>query len=1018
MTDREIVSIVIPVYNGSDYLDQAVRSALAQTWPATEVIVVDDGSTDDGATRRVAEKFGSNIKYVHQPNGGVAAALNRGIQEMEGSYFSWLSHDDLYAPRKVEEQIKVARAYDEDVIVFGDYDNIDAGNKFLYRVAAGEDYVDAKPLWAVLEGRLNGCTLLIPKACLDSVGGFDVGMPTTQDYDLWFRLALQYRFVHSPGVFVRHRVHPNQGSASPRHIEEASLLWMSLLERVPPENMVAYEGSAYGFLRRADRFLEQSGYENAKIGVKRLLRSARRSLDPTVLVHCPAEPSLLLRLERSLRQARLERAKIIVIADSMINLELDDVMSTSKTFRHSCLVDNRHVAAAELFREVLRRSKSEFFFLADETLNPEDIDAQIDMLLGRPGADGVLIGTADESGRFGLLSGALLTRAAVERAVARMTPTTPLAHAIAMEARLRVLNPASKAVRPGRGTAFDFGNGPAAEKQPIGDAARSPALASRLSEVRPQRHDYFITAHGRTRLRRAGRKLLAQPVVGRTVLRFANSLYKRAKSDDRRRAIDLLTRDMFGLSSDFDADWYLARYSDVQRAGVAPGVHYISHGFREGRARSPEGGAPLAPSTNPERLLLAGVERIHLPLEASADRRQRTEVVARQSQQAVEALSKGFVTSLPVQLVLLHSWGGGTHKYAKILAEHFSGKANFLFGWGVEEEKFYLSSDLPATKPVEFDIREDFRHIIALLTVVGVSRVDVLHTIGMKDHVAKLLAALQVPYDITFLDYDLVAKNPHLISSMGEFVSDDEDALRNLATSRFHDLIRRADRRIACSRDLATRLLKFVHDVEIVTAVLPEPHRPDRFSVYMPPITKDEPLRVLVPGALHAHKGKDRVIGAINAARAHGYPLRFFLLGQGIVPLEDQHYPTVVHLGLLSEETLAHTVCSLRPHLAWFPFLAPETHSFTLSEVMLTGLPILASDIGASAERLAGRRLSWLLPWETSGARCAQALAELHDGNWSFARHAECLPRIADAASAFYETEYLRPSTYPEQDRR
>ena len=104
-----LVSIIIPVYNGSDYLRTCIDSALAQTHPAIEVIVVNDGSTDDGKTAAIATSYGKRIRYVEKENGGVSSALNRGIEEMSGDYFSWLSHDDVYAPTKIERQLAVLR---------------------------------------------------------------------------------------------------------------------------------------------------------------------------------------------------------------------------------------------------------------------------------------------------------------------------------------------------------------------------------------------------------------------------------------------------------------------------------------------------------------------------------------------------------------------------------------------------------------------------------------------------------------------------------------------------------------------------------------------------------------------------------------------------------------------------------------------------------------------------------------------------------------------------------------------
>ena len=86
--DMPLVSIIIPVYNGSNYLAEAIDSALNQTYDNCEIIVINDGSNDNGATERIAKSYGNKIKYYSKENGGVASALNFGINMMEGEYFS------------------------------------------------------------------------------------------------------------------------------------------------------------------------------------------------------------------------------------------------------------------------------------------------------------------------------------------------------------------------------------------------------------------------------------------------------------------------------------------------------------------------------------------------------------------------------------------------------------------------------------------------------------------------------------------------------------------------------------------------------------------------------------------------------------------------------------------------------------------------------------------------------------------------------------------------------------------
>ena len=106
-----LVSIIIPVYNGSNYMREALDSALAQTYSNIEILVVNDGSNDGGKTRDIALSYGDRIRYLEQEkNGGVSTVLNMGIRAMRGEYFSWLSHDDVYYPEKIQAEIDALRA--------------------------------------------------------------------------------------------------------------------------------------------------------------------------------------------------------------------------------------------------------------------------------------------------------------------------------------------------------------------------------------------------------------------------------------------------------------------------------------------------------------------------------------------------------------------------------------------------------------------------------------------------------------------------------------------------------------------------------------------------------------------------------------------------------------------------------------------------------------------------------------------------------------------------------------------
>ncbi|HZX58320.1 MAG TPA: glycosyltransferase family A protein, partial [Mucilaginibacter sp.] len=103
--DQPLVSIIIPVYNSEKHLAETISSALEQTWPNKEIIIVDDGSADNSLA--IAKSFASeNVKVFHQPNKGASAARNKGIQEAKGDYIQFLDADDLLMPNKIAAQVK------------------------------------------------------------------------------------------------------------------------------------------------------------------------------------------------------------------------------------------------------------------------------------------------------------------------------------------------------------------------------------------------------------------------------------------------------------------------------------------------------------------------------------------------------------------------------------------------------------------------------------------------------------------------------------------------------------------------------------------------------------------------------------------------------------------------------------------------------------------------------------------------------------------------------------------------
>ena len=249
---NSLVSIVIPAYNASNYLAEAIDSALAQTYPYYEIIVVNDGSSDRGATRAVAQSYGDRIRYFVKENGGCASALNFGIKVMKGKWFSWLSHDDLYLPEKLERLIELIDEYhlNEDNVVLGCNDLIMGPDRKVKPSLFNNSTGILSPVQAFGETlnvkTINGCGLLIPKTILDNVGGFKTEYKHLLDRELWMRIAVAgYSYCYAEEPLVLSRVHNGQVTIKAKNLlyKEEKMLIHNYL------NELNGSGETIGFLK-------------------------------------------------------------------------------------------------------------------------------------------------------------------------------------------------------------------------------------------------------------------------------------------------------------------------------------------------------------------------------------------------------------------------------------------------------------------------------------------------------------------------------------------------------------------------------------------------------------------------------------------------------------------------------------------------------------------------------------------------------------------------------------------------
>jgi glycosyltransferase involved in cell wall biosynthesis len=220
VTSQQLVSVVIPAYNGAPTIDETLTSVRSQTHRALEIIVVDDGSTDD--TRRIAEQHAAadeRIQVVHQANAGVATARNAGWHRARSDFIAFIDADDLWAPTKIEKQLQALLAGGEHAgLAYCWTARIDAQG-LVFRLHGGARH-EGHVLENILQGNFVGCgsTVLVRRQTLIYAEGFDcrlraAGAEGCEDWLFSCRVAERYHYVVVPEFLVGYRYLPDNMSS-------------------------------------------------------------------------------------------------------------------------------------------------------------------------------------------------------------------------------------------------------------------------------------------------------------------------------------------------------------------------------------------------------------------------------------------------------------------------------------------------------------------------------------------------------------------------------------------------------------------------------------------------------------------------------------------------------------------------------------------------------------------------------------------------------------------------------------
>ncbi len=214
------VTVIIPCYNRDKFIRETVDSVLSQTYPNIEIVVIDDGSTDN--SRKVLEGYGSRIKILEHPGGinkGQSAAINLAMCSTESEYVAVLDSDDVWMPERIRRQVEFLENNPDFGLVYVDGFAIDENGKILYKLMPPGHVEENRPEKVLLNCYFHPLSTLVRRSVYKLAGGFDETMRSSQDHDMAIRLAevAKMAYIDEPlWYYRRHQVSLSQNHARRR----------------------------------------------------------------------------------------------------------------------------------------------------------------------------------------------------------------------------------------------------------------------------------------------------------------------------------------------------------------------------------------------------------------------------------------------------------------------------------------------------------------------------------------------------------------------------------------------------------------------------------------------------------------------------------------------------------------------------------------------------------------------------------------------------------------------------------
>ena len=219
------VSVIIPTYNREEYICETIQSVLDQTYKDFEIIVVDDGSTDN--TKKKLEIFGSKIKLTEQKNSERAISRNNGIKNSGGKYIAFLDSDDIWIKDKLEKQVEVLDNKKDFILVYGQSHRINKKSQTIKTAKRQlEGYSGNVFEELLMRNFITSPTPMIRREYFEMTTGFNTKYIPYEDWEFWLRFSLFGKFYFIPDLLAYYRIHPEQSVklASAKKIEEVTTL--------------------------------------------------------------------------------------------------------------------------------------------------------------------------------------------------------------------------------------------------------------------------------------------------------------------------------------------------------------------------------------------------------------------------------------------------------------------------------------------------------------------------------------------------------------------------------------------------------------------------------------------------------------------------------------------------------------------------------------------------------------------------------------------------------------------------